>query len=370
MSDYIGLMSGTSLDGVDAALVRFSGIKPEIIGSYYYRFNPELRTRLKSLCYQSTAELLELGSLDTELGNIFAQCINTLLLKTNTNPNAVTAIGSHGQTIFHSPLLKHPFSLQIGNPNQISKLTGIPVVTDFRRADIAVGGQGAPLVPAFHKAIFQTDQENRVILNIGGIANITVLPKTDTSPVIGFDTGPGNTLLDSWILKHKNKPFDENSCFGRAGNVCPDMLANMLKDQYFSQPAPKSTGQEHFSMQWLDTYIRDRQQPVIAADVQATLYELTATTIADAIHTTAPETHRILVCGGGIHNPMLMEKLTSKLPQYSIESTETLGINPDWVEAMAFAWLAYCFVQKIPGNLPSVTGALRPVVLGGHYLPD
>jgi anhydro-N-acetylmuramic acid kinase len=231
---------------------------------------------------------------------------------------------------------------------------------------MAAGGQGAPLVPAFHQALFQSDQENRIIVNIGGIANITALSAASTR-VIGFDTGPGNTLLDLWIYKQQGLAYDEDSRFGRSGSICIALLETMLADNYFSQTAPKSTGQEYFSGQWLDTMIGQMKHTISAADVQATLYELTARTIADAIHTVAPNTQRILVCGGGVHNTLLMQRLEANIDSGSVESTAVLGVDPDWVEAMAFAWLAQCFVENIPSNLPNVTGADRPVVLGGYY---
>ena len=369
MSYYIGLMSGTSLDGIDAALVDFTNNQPELIACYYQSFNAELQTRLKNLCYHNTVSMPELGGLDCELGTLFAQSIAKLLTQSNIPASSITAIGSHGQTIYHSPHTAQPFSLQIGDPNRIAKLSGIPVVADFRRADIAVGGQGAPLVPAFHQAQFQSDQESRVIVNIGGIANITVLPASTTRQVIGFDTGPGNTLLDVWTHTHHGLTYDEESRFGRSGQLCDPLLEIMLKDDYFSQSPPKSTGQEYFSEQWLITKLNQFGASVPAADVQTTLYELTARSIANAIQSVAPNTQRILVCGGGVHNALLMERLEANLDQCRVESTAALGADPDWVEAMAFAWLAFCFVNKIPSNLPSVTGADRPVILGGYYLP-
>lgn len=369
MSYYIGLMSGTSLDGIDAAIVDFSNNQPDLIANYFQPFETELKSRLNKLCYRNTVNMPELGSLDCELGTLFAQCISQLLIQVDIPLASITAIGSHGQTIYHSPDTLQPFSIQIGDPNRISKLSGIPVVADFRRADIAVGGQGAPLVPAFHQAIFQSSQENRVIVNIGGIANITVLPTSNKSPVIGLDTGPGNTLLDFWINKHQGIAFDQDSQFGRSGTLCESLLEIMLNDDYFSKPAPKSTGQEHFSELWLNASLKQQGHTVPAADVQATLYELTARTIADAIQSVAPNTQRILVCGGGVHNALLMDRLEANIDDCAVESTSTLGVDPDWVEAMAFAWLAHCFVEQIPGSLPSVTGANRPVISGGYYLP-
>jgi len=364
---YIGLMSGTSLDGIDAVIVDFSSPRPVVVACYYQAFPSELRTRLKRLCFHNTVELSELGSLDAKLGVLSAQTVNKLLAQAQIPASMITAIGSHGQTVYHAPQHNDPFTIQIGDPNRISQLTGIPVIADFRRADIAAGGQGAPLVPAFHRANFQSDQENRVVVNIGGIANITILPKDDTAPITGFDTGPGNTLLDFWVHKHKGIEYDVNSRFGRSGRVCQALLEIMLSDNYFSQPAPKSTGQEYFSGQWMDAKLKHYGRPVEAADIQATLYQLTTISITDAIQTSAPETQRILLCGGGAHNKLLMEKLSAQLAGRTIETTEAFGIKPDWVEATAFAWLAFCFNQKLPGNLPSVTGASHSVILGGYY---
>ncbi len=369
MSYYIGLMSGTSLDGIDAALVDFSNNPPQLLCSHYQAFNNDLKTRLEKLCFQTSIELPDLGALDSELGSVFSECILQLIAKSQLSPDSISAIGSHGQTIYHSPRSSHPFSLQIGDPNTISKQCGIPVIADFRRADIAVGGQGAPLVPAFHKAVLQSEQRHRTIVNIGGIANITILSDNLSAPIIGFDTGPGNTLLDYWSRSHTGKLFDIDGQLGRSGATCQSLLKLLRDDCYFNQPAPKSTGQEHFSTLWLNNNLDQLNQAISVADVQATLYELTASTIADAIQAAAPETQQILICGGGAHNPLLMERLKANLAQYSVESTMTVGIDPDWVEAMAFAWLAYCFIEKIPSNLPSVTGAARPVILGGCYMP-
>ncbi len=367
---FIGLMSGTSLDGVDAALVDFSGRQPQLAGSYYHPYSAELITRLQAICYQQTIEFEALGRLDVELGLVFAECTKTLLSKTKLTPGDIRAIGSHGQTVYHSPNPPHPFTIQIGDPNQISKLTGIPVVADFRRADMAVGGQGAPLVPAFHHAVFQSAQENRVIVNIGGIANATILPRSSHQSVTGFDTGPGNTLIDLWSKRHCHKAFDENSELGRQGNICQSLLKLMLTDYYFNQSGPKSTGQEHFSAQWLDTILGKHDKAVSIADIQATLYELTATSIAASIQANMPATQRVLVCGGGTHNTLLMERLQANLTGTPVTTTESLGVHPDWVEAMAFAWFAQQYMQHKPGNLTGVTGAERGAVLGGLYQSD
>jgi anhydro-N-acetylmuramic acid kinase len=278
---------------------------------------------------------------------------------------AVKAIGSHGLTVRHQASGAYPFSLQIGDPNRIAHITGITTVADFRRRDVAAGGQGAPLVPVFHAAAFRSAEENRVVLNLGGIANITVLPADPASPVIGFDAGPGNGLLDFWMQRHKGQNYDTGGAWAARGRVIPDLLRALRDEPYFSLPPPKSTGKELFNPSWLGGKIRDfaATEPV---DVQATLAELTALSVAEAIGQYASETRRLLVCGGGTHNADLLGRLRL-LVGCPVESTEKFGIAPDWVEAMAFAWLARQTLLGQPGNLMEVTGANTPVVLGGIY---
>ncbi len=363
---FIGLMSGTSMDAVDAALVDFSAGHPKLVASHAQPLDDSLRTELRSLMHASAAELERCAQLDVHMGELFAQTANALLQKAGVEPEKVCAIGSHGQTVRHQPSGPYPFSLQIGNPALIAQLTGITTVADFRRADIAVGGQGAPLVPAFHNAVLRSSKADRVIVNIGGIANITILPADPAIPVGGFDTGPGNTLMDAWIYRHLKTRMDKDGQWASQGKGNGDLLAHMMSDPYFSLAPPKSTGPEYFNLAWLE----NKSQPQLSAqDVQATLCEFTAATIAEAIVRHAPHTQEILICGGGVRNKTLMRDLMSLLPKRTVTATDAHGIDPDWVEAMAFAWLAKQTLEGKPGNLPSVTGARRAVVLGGIYKP-
>lgn len=293
----------------------------------------------------------------------FAAAINQFLQVYNIAPAQIEAIGSHGQNIYHHPHPPYPFTLQIGDPNTIAALTGITTVADFRRKDLAYGGQGAPLVPAFHAEIFRHPHKNRVIVNIGGIANITVLPADPTQPVIGFDTGPGNALLDSWIAKHLEQTHDHDGKWAAQGQYSETLLNALLSDPYFFHPSPKSTGREYFNLNWLKNFLPFTAKPV---DIQATLVELTARSIIDAINKHMLE-GEIFVCGGGAHNAFLMQRLGSLAKNYTVSSTQTLHISPDWIEAMAFAWLAKQTLEKKPGNMPQVTGARQTAILGGIY---
>ncbi len=356
---YIGLMSGTSMDGIDAALVDFSQSHPRLIDAYCMPYTTEVRQSILALCQPGENEINRLGAMDVLLGKKFAAAAWHLLQKNQVKPNDIRAIGSHGQTIRHHPADR--FTLQIGDPNIIAAETGITTITDFRRRDIAWGGQGAPLVPAFHQAIFATRQ-NRAIVNIGGIANVTLL-SADQPAVLGFDTGPGNTLLDLWAEKHLQQPRDESGNWGKQGRIQQDLLQAMLADPFFQQAAPKSTGREYFNLRWLQQFPLNHYQPV---DIQSTLTELTAQSILRSIepYFSAGE---IVICGGGIHNTFLLERLRDNAKKYSVESTEKYGTHPDWVEAIAFAWLAKQTLAGKPGSLPTVTGAKQASILGGVY---
>lgn len=360
---FLGLMSGTSLDGIDAALVRFENERPILEASHYHPFPAELRERLLALILSPRVAWDELGQLDAELGELFAACALTLLER--CPQIQATAIGSHGLTVRHQPAGAWPFTLQIGDPNRIAQLTGIATVADFRRRDMAAGGQGAPLAPAFHAAVFRSSAENRVVLNLGGIANITVLPADPAQPAVGFDTGPANGLLDCWTQRHRHQPYDADGAWAALGQVVPGLLQVLLDEPYFTLPPPKSTGKELFNPGWLDGKLRDFAA-VAPVDVQATLAELTACSVAEAIGRHAPDTGRILVCGGGAHNADLLGRLRARLGR-PVESSGKFGVEPDWVEAMAFAWLARQTLHGRPGNLKEVTGALAPVILGGIY---
>ncbi len=360
---YIGLMSGTSMDGIDAALVELEGGNASVLDTHCAPLSPSLKTRLEAFCNQSMVSIEQLGEIDVELGRLFAQSAIKLMERNQLSPTAITAIGSHGQTIFHAPNGSHPFTLQIGDANTIAELTGITTVADFRRRDMAAGGQGAPLVPAFHEAVFYSPQKNRAIVNIGGIANITTLPKDSTRTTTGFDTGPGNALLDAWCQQHLKQPFDNDGHWARGGSLQETLLNRLRADPYFDLPPPKSSGKEHFNLHWL----RERVIDESPQDVQRSLIALTAITIARALEKYAPDTEEIFVCGGGAKNSLLMEELRAQRPNQPVSTTQELGIHPDWVEAVAFAWLARQCLNSQPANLPAVTGARHRVILGGIY---
>jgi len=358
-------MSGTSLDGIDAALVDFKDNKVRLVEFGYQPFPDDIQNTIQRISKPDTQiSIKEYGTMDTRLGHLFAEAVNTVLAKANIPASAINAIGSHGQTIYHAPEIKFPFSLQIGDPNIIAELTGITTVADFRRRDIAAKGQGAPLVPAFHQAVFHHPDEHRCIVNIGGIANITVLPKQQSAEVIGFDTGPGNTLMDLWIKLQRNQSYDENGTWAKTGKINHDLVALLKQDSYFNAAPPKSTGKEYFSLPWVYQYFDAFSYK--AEDIQASLCFLTAITICEAIKKHAPATERILICGGGIHNEYLLEFIRQNI-ECPVESTEQYGLHPDHVEAMAFAWLARQTLNKLPGNLKEVTGAINSVILGGIY---
>jgi anhydro-N-acetylmuramic acid kinase len=366
MAYYIGIMSGTSLDGVDVALVDIKGNNDfAVIAAITIPFPPSLHILLQRLIVKQHCDLKEFGALDVALGQFFAHAVNELLSRHEISHNDIDAIGSHGHTVYHAPEDELPFSLQIGNPSFIAELTGITTVADFRQRDIAAAGQGAPLVPAFHQALFSTPKQTRLILNIGGIANATLLQPKQT--VIGFDTGPGNGLMDAWIAQHLGQAYDQGGEWAESGQSNPTLLQKMLADPYFSKAIPKSTGREYFNLAWLQAQLDQFAQPIDIVDIQATLLSLTVTSIADAIKQYASNTQGLYVCGGGVHNKQLMQLLGKALPEVTVCSTAELAIDPDSVEATAFAWLAYRTVHQKSGNLPSVTGANRAVILGGIY---
>lgn len=365
---FIGLMSGTSMDGIDAVLVDFSATRPQLIATHIEHYPVELANQISDAVALDNPRAANLALLDDDIGYCFANASNKLLEKSGHKKTEVRAIGSHGQTIRHEPDRPDPYSLQLGCATIIADKTGINVVADFRRQDIEAGGQGAPLVPAFHQALFANAGENRAVLNIGGIANLTVLPADPGLPVTGFDTGPGNTLMDKWIRLHLHAKMDTNGQWAASGVVDKEVLQHLLDDSYFSQPPPKSTGLDYFNIDWLIERAGNTKIP--HADMQATLCAMTASTIAGAIKQHAAKTRRLLVCGGGIHNRALMQQLKDQLEGIAIDSTHRHGIDPDWVEAAAFAWLAKQMLEGQPGNIPEVTGADRPVVLGSlHTAP-
>lgn len=365
---YLGLISGTSADGIDVVLVEFAGDRCQLMLGHTYPWHGPIREHLVALGQGGDAASLdELGSLDVQVALAFADAANALLAEAGIDATQVRALGSHGQTVRHRPRHPalngmHPFTWQLGDGNVIAERSGITTVADFRRRDVAAGGQGAPLVPAFHAAVLHAPNEDRAVLNLGGIANFTLLPAT--GEVRGFDTGPANALLDAWCELHTGQAFDAGGGFARRGQVDDALLARLLDEPWFALPPPKSSGREQFHLAWLQPRLRGGER---AEDVQATLLELSAASIADALLATQPQTRRVLACGGGVHNPMLLQHIAARLPDAVVESTAVHGLDPDFVEAMAFAWLARETLAGRPGNLPAVTGARGPRVLGVVY---
>ncbi len=373
---YIGLMSGTSADSIDAVVVDFSASPPSLIATHELPINQPLKEKILLLCQSGDNEIEQMGELDRELGHRFAEATIRLLATTNLSSDTIVAIGSHGQTIRHRPPgqghTNLPFTLQIADPNTLAEITGITTVADFRRRDIAAGGQGAPLTPAFHAAVFAHNKQQRFIVNIGGMSNITQL--TPGQPVIGFDTGPGNALMDGWINLQLNRPYDRNGEWAASGNVHQKLLQTMLSHPFLALPPPKSTGRESFNLSWLQDLLTTLNESIIAPDVQATLLEFTAISITNSLIECRLRSNnypaKAFICGGGAYNGQLMHRL-QQLAQtnYSVHSTAEIGIDPKWVEAIAFAWLARQTLNHRTGNLASVTGAKGQRVLGGIYYP-
>lgn len=367
-SYFIGLMSGTSLDGIDAALLDFSADQARIVATHSTALPSELKQQLLALCSPGDDEIRRMGIADHQLGNLFAEACLQLLTNTDITAAQVSAIGSHGQTIRHIPEGNTPFTLQIGDPNLIAQQTGITTVADFRRRDMAAGGQGAPLAPAFHAAMFHSQTINRALVNIGGMANLTLLPTSTSSPIYGFDTGSGNVLLDSWCQRHQQQSFDESGQWARTGKIDTVLLDQMLATSYFKTAPPKSTGRELFNPQWLDQQLKQAGAEIATENVASTLTELTAQTICADLEQHFSCCQELYVCGGGAHNDFLMARIDALTgPDIKVNSTEVLGIAPDWIEAAAFAWLAKQTLNHQTANLPSVTGANSRCILGGVY---
>ena len=363
---YLGLMSGTSLDAIDVVAVSFEPTL-RLWGTHSLLLPLDIREDVLTLTQPNDNEIERFGRVDVLLGRLFADCANQLLKKLNLSPSQITAIGSHGQTIRHRPDLETPFTLQITDPNVIAENTGITVIADFRRRDVAAGGQGAPLVPAFHAAILRDHTINRVVLNLGGMANITVLPADSTLTVYGYDTGPANVLMDAWCQTILKQPFDKNGAWAGSGRADNALLADLLAHPFFAKLPPKSTGREDFHLNWLLKIFEGKYANVLAEDIQATLLALTAQSVADAVHQAGFSEGELWLCGGGAYNKALWQLLADKLPHYSLHSTEEIGIAPTWLEACAFAWLAKQTLAGLSGNLPAVTGALGERILGGIY---
>ena len=364
---YLGLISGTSADGIDAALVEFAddstAARPALRFARTYPWDPELRARLVALGQEGASLTLdEVGGLDVAIGRAFAAAALAALADSGTAAADVTAIGSHGQTLRHHPHGALPFSLQLGCAATIAERTGITTVADFRRRDVAAGGHGAPLVPALHAALLHDPGESRAVLNLGGIANFTLLPAE--GPVRGFDTGPANGLMDAWCLRHRGEGFDRDGAFAASGRVDEALLARLLDEPWFALPPPKSTGRDQFHLGWVESRLAGTESP---ADVQATLLALTARTVGDALRATLPGARRVVACGGGVHNGALMTALAAELPEMHVASSSGHGLDPDAIEAMAFAWLARETLAGRRGTLARVPGAAGPRILGAIH---
>lgn len=361
---YIGLISGTSADGIDAALVRFVDGQPALLAGLTHPWDDALRQRILAVAQDEIRlDLDAYGRLDVAVGMAFADAALAVMARAGVNAASVVAIGSHGQTIRHRPAGTHPFTLQIGDASVIAERTGVDTIADFRRADVAAGGQGAPLVPAFHATVLRPAHGARAVLNLGGIANVTRL--SANGDVTGFDTGPANGLMDAWCLRHRGEPFDRDGRFAAAGSLDADLLGELLDDAYFALDPPKSTGREHFHLAWLDRHPRVAE--LAPEDVQATLLALSAISVTDAIRRHTPDAADVVACGGGVHNGALMRAIAERLEGRPLLASSSFGIDPDQMEAMAFAWLAYRRLRGEPGNLPAVTGARGLRLLGALY---
>jgi anhydro-N-acetylmuramic acid kinase len=363
MGIYLGLISGTSMDAIDAALVDFDVAPLSILATSATPFEPELKRRISALIDQADQVALDaVGQIDVELGVAFAQAALALMRSAGINAERVTAIGSHGQTLRHRPDLGVPFTWQIGDPNTLAEMTGVSVVADFRRRDVAAGGQGAPLLPVFHDQVFRSDDEDRVIANLGGIANVTILSRD--SSVTGFDTGPANRLLDAWIAQHLGKDFDAEGAWAASGRVDETLLNELLDEPYLRLAPPKSTGRELFNLPWLENKLGLFSRP--PRDVQATLQQFTARTLAAAVRQHAPGA-ALYVCGGGARNLGLLNAIAALIAPNPVASTCALGLDPDFVEAVAFAWFAKRTLEGLTSSAGSVTGAKGARILGGVY---
>ncbi|MBI2398590.1 MAG: anhydro-N-acetylmuramic acid kinase [Xanthomonadales bacterium] len=360
---YLGLISGTSADAIDAALVAFDGTTPRCLATAATPYAPALQARILDLALGRVgADFDRCGALDVEIGEAFAAAAESLIRASGVDRNRIRAVGSHGQTLWHRPDASPPFSVQLGDPNVIAERLRLRTVADFRRRDIAAGGQGAPLAPAFHDAFLASPTEARAVLNLGGIANLTLLVPGE--PVRGFDTGPASALMDAWCQTHTGATFDRDGRWAAQGRVLDGLLARLAADPYFPRPAPKSTGRETFQLQWLREHLEGSED---SADVQATLLALTAQTVASALRRECAGARRVIACGGGVHNPQLMAALRLALAPVRLETSDLYGLDPDYVEAMLFAWLARETLEGRPGNRPEVTGARGARVLGAIY---
>ena len=366
MAFYIGLISGTSMDAVDAALVAFGDGDTHVVATHSVSIPDDLRRELHALAQDPSAAAIRFWTADARLGSVFAGAALALLDAAGTDVRDVAAIGSHGQTVYHAPRALTPITVQLGDPSIIAERTGITTVADFRRRDIAAGGEGAPLAPAFHRAVFSAPGVERGILNLGGIANLSVLPADPDRPPLGFDTGPANTLLDTYVRSRFATDMDRDAALAHAGEVIPSLLAELLAEPYFDRAPPKSTGRELFSASWLDARLAAHPEAG-PHDVLRTLCELTVESAVTAVERFAPDTREIWLCGGGARNPLVATRLAERAAPVRVDTTERLGIPADWVEAAAFAWLAMRTLAGRAGNVPTVTGAAREAVLGAIH---
>ena len=366
MTLYVGVMSGTSMDSVDAVLADVGKDGVAVRAWQDAPLAAPLRRRLEAALDTSRLDALECWRLDAEMGAAFAGAVDALLATAQVSAGQVCAIGSHGQTLYHAPDAQPPLTVQVGDPNVIARRTGITVVADFRRMDVAAGGQGAPLAPAFHAFAFSAARAARAVLNVGGIANLSLLAPGGAS-VTGFDTGPGNTLMDLWASRHAGAAYDRDGRLAASGRVVQTLLRRLLEDPYFQRLAPKSTGREHFNARWLDARL-SAHGPLAVEDVQRTLLELTVESVARALESGELPAD-LYVCGGGALNPLLMQRLGERLAPLPVTSTDTLGVPAKTVEGAAFAWLAACRLEGRAAVPAAVTGAREPVVLGGVYRP-
>lgn len=361
---FLGLISGTSVDGVDAALCEFGERRCAVVEARTFAYPPAISGRIQALISSGDGRLAEIGAIDTAVGRFFADCAVALLRSAGVGAGDVAAIGHHGQTIWHQPALPEPFSWQIGDPSSVAAITGIDTVADLRRLDMALGGQGAPLVPAFHEWLFADASTPTVVLNLGGIANITAL--APGRPVLGFDTGPANTLLDALARRCLGRPFDDRGQWAASGTADAPLLETLLREPYFARPAPKSTGRELFNESWLERKLAESGRRVSEVNLAATLLELTARSIANAIAALGTKPGRLIACGGGVRNAALVARLGT-LTGLKLQSSADFGLDPDFVEAAAMAWLARARLNRAPGNLPTVTAAREAAVLGALY---
>lgn len=366
---YVGLMSGTSMDAMDAALVDFSTHQPKLLATYKSPFSHDLREDLSKLYSTDTINIVKFAELDQKIALVSVDTIKKLLAESKFSAQAISGIGSHGQTVFHYPhLSQYAFTIQMGDPNIIAEQTGITTVADFRRRDMAAGGQGAPLTPAFHNAIFRTEKEDTIVVNLGGIANITYLAADLKKPVLGFDPGPANGLLDQWIFHHLKHWFDEDGAWAASASFDPGLLQQFLSDPYFQLNPPKSTGPEYFNLKWINTQLAILNRPLSPASVQATLCEMVAISIAKAVQDFKSTQGVILLCGGGSKNTYLRKRIQHHCHLHQLLLTDDRGVPSDWVEAMAFAWMAKQTLEGKTSNVPEVTGAKNRTILGGIYL--